>query len=576
MLKIRIIIATFIVVMLCASCSDPEYREKLVEADEMSSVDPERAMAMLDSMEAEMAAAPEHEQMYYRLLRVKAPDKAYIKHTTDSLILPIVKYYETKGDKRLLTEAYYYAGNTYRDLNDAPMALEYYQKAIDILPKNNSKLRIVLHSQTGRLFLNQNLYSKAIAAFRDGSNECYNLRDTINNIYILRDLAYTYNKIQRKDSCLYYYNKAYLLAREINNTHLCVGVLGQMASFYIDNGDLAKAKECLSPALNERRDINKSPNYCMALKIYMGTNQYDSAYYYGNELLTIGTIYAKQTASMYLTELYLMDKDYGNAIKSLKLFNEYTDSVKRITATETVNRINSLYNYNLRERENMMLKAKNSRNVSIIVVITAVCCVVISVFIVYIHRNRQKQRLQAENMKQLKNKLFEQSEEYIQKNNEKIGILEYELNKVSEENKMLIERLEEQRTDLILANEAAIRKKARNEAARVRLFATDIYNTINEYIIRKKIITDSEWTEVDRVVNQEIENFRVNLYSYYNISLHEYHICLLIRMGIQPKDMANLLGCTTSAVSKARKRLQEKFFGDSGSSKDFDVFVNSL
>lgn len=166
MLKIRIIIATFIVVMLCASCSDPEYREKLVEADEMSSVDPERAMAMLDSMEAEMAAAPEHEQMYYRLLRVKAPDKAYIKHTTDSLILPIVKYYETKGDKRLLTEAYYYAGNTYRDLNDAPMALEYYQKSERALPDDSDpKAMSRLHNQQGLLFLLQMLNDEAIRHF---------------------------------------------------------------------------------------------------------------------------------------------------------------------------------------------------------------------------------------------------------------------------------------------------------------------------------------------------------------------------------------------------------------------------
>lgn len=402
------------------------------------------------------------------------------------------------------------------------------------------------------------------------------LKDTAMMAYCMNNIAYAFSENKQMDSSFIYYKKAYGLAKAQKNNKVTLHILGQIASYYTRAKDYETAYKYIKIALNDVDASSKSSFYSIASEVYMKKGQTDSAFFYCMKALEIGTVHAKQSACRRLMEMYLAKKDYDNSVKYLKLFKLYTDSVNTITTTESVNRINSLYNYNLREKENLMLKAKSSNILSFTFAIISLLCVTISIFIIYIFRSRQKEHIQEERFKRIKKELLEQSEEYIKDNEAKIKGLEEKLREISDKNKKLVERLEEQRTDLILANEAAIRKKARNEAARVRLFATDIYNTINEYIIRKKIITDSEWTEVDRVVNQEIENFRVNLYSYYNISLHEYHICLLIRMGIQPKDMANLLGCTTSAVSKARKRLQEKFFGDSGSPKDFDAFVNSL
>lgn len=101
------IITVVFAALFIASCSAPEYRRKLIEADSIASAAPEMLMQMLDSMKHEMSSAPEHEQMFYHLLCIKASDKAYIKHTSDSTILQLIKYYEKKGDNNLLSEAYY-------------------------------------------------------------------------------------------------------------------------------------------------------------------------------------------------------------------------------------------------------------------------------------------------------------------------------------------------------------------------------------------------------------------------------------------------------------------------------------
>lgn len=573
--KITYIIAS-VIVLLSFSCSRFEYRKSLIVADSLTATNPQRAVAMLDSMAPMMAGAPKHEQMFHRLLQIKAADKSYIKHSSDSTILSLVEYYETKGDKTLLPEAYYYAGNIYRDLNDAPRALEYYQKAAEITPEENLKLKGRIYFQSGRLLLNQALYSQAIDIYKKTLYYDTRRNDSIDIIDTSRDLAYIYNKDGQKDSCLHYYNEAYRLAKETNNIRLKMSVLAQMASFYIENKDYVKAKECLQPELNANFEKNRSPIHTMALKIYMNTQQYDSAHFYAKELLKVGTIYARQTASRCLTELALRENNNEDAIKYLRLFNEYTDSVKTITATESVNRMNSLYNYNLREKENLILKADNANKKLTLAITISLIFTLFVILITYIYRNKQKQKLQTERLKRLKKVLYEQSAEYIQKNNEKITALEQEIKRTSNENLLLIERIEEQRADLILANETAIRKQAKNESAKARIATTDIYKSIQNHIKRDKVINAQEWKELDEMINREIIDFKTNLYSYYNISPHEYHICMLIRLEFPPTDIATLLGCTTSAVSKARKRLQEKFFSDEGTPKDFDIFIKTL
>ena len=570
LLIITIIIAFFY------SCYGPKYRKGLTEADSITSVNPQRAMAMLDSMKQEMADAPENEQMYHKLLCIKASVKAYITPTSDSTILPIVEYYETTGDKKLLPEAYYCAGRTYQNLNDAPRALEYYQKAIDLTSENNLKMKSALYFHSGRLFLNQALYNKALDMYKNTLVCDTKLNDSINIIHTLRDLAYTYNKNNQKDSSLYYYKKAYEVAENMDNKQMKMSVLAQMSAFYIDIGDYKKAKECLQPELSANIKLELSPDYVMALKICMNTSQYDSAHFYAQELLKIGTVYAKQTASRYLTELALKEKNYNNAEEHLKQFNIYTDSVKIITATESVNRMNSLYNYNLREKENLTLKAENANRKFTFTIVLSGVFILAFVLFTYIYYNRQKQKQQTERLKRLKKELYKQSEEYIRKNEEKINTLEQELKITSDKNMLLVERIEEQRTDLMLANEAAKRKLAKKESTKTRLTATDIYKTIQDHIKREKVINTKEWNALENVIIQEIDDFKNHLHSYHNISHHEYHICMLIRLDITPKDIATLLGCTPSAVSKARKRLQEKFFSDKGTPKDFDNFIKSL
>lgn len=91
--------------------------------------------------------------MYYRLLSIKADDKAYFPLTSDSSIIPVLQYYIKKNDKRHLPEAYFYAGQIYRDWGDTPQALDCFDKASNAIGNDSCfELRSLIFSQMGRFY----------------------------------------------------------------------------------------------------------------------------------------------------------------------------------------------------------------------------------------------------------------------------------------------------------------------------------------------------------------------------------------------------------------------------------------
>lgn len=84
--------------LLCFyACDRKPYPQSLIIADSLASIQPDSAIALLKTLEDNIKTESESTQMYYRLLCIKANDKAYIRHTSDSLILLVLHYYIEKG-----------------------------------------------------------------------------------------------------------------------------------------------------------------------------------------------------------------------------------------------------------------------------------------------------------------------------------------------------------------------------------------------------------------------------------------------------------------------------------------------
>lgn len=202
--------------------------------------------------------------------------------------------------------------------------------------------------------------------------------------------------------------------------------------------------------------------------------------------------------------------------------------------------------------------------------------VLVLAFLLYVLRNRYKQMEQLTRIKRLRRYLYSQSNDFVIENNKKIAILENELRKMNDKSGFQHERLEEQKVDLLLTNQTVEWKWVKKKTARNRLMSSDIYRRILDYVENQKVLSDKDWEDLHLKLNEEYCDFKRHLQSYHFMSEHEYHVCMLIKMELPPSSMAILLGCTVSAVSKARSRLYDKFFGKGGTAKEFDEFIKSL
>ena len=139
--------------------------------------------AVIDSLVAiDPATLGEFDRHYYNFLTVKARDKAYIVHTSDSLILDVINHF---GHSPKMAEALYYAGRVYSDLGDYPTALRYFHDALEQLPEDTPQtdLRNRVLSQTGRLLARLQLYSRALPFAEEALTLSINAKDTVNIFY---------------------------------------------------------------------------------------------------------------------------------------------------------------------------------------------------------------------------------------------------------------------------------------------------------------------------------------------------------------------------------------------------------
>ena len=89
-------------------------------------------------------------------------------------------------------------------------------------------------------------------------------------------------------------------------------------------------------------------------------------------------------------------------------------------------------------------------------------------------------------------------------------------------------------------------------------------------------LTEKDWQQLEQTVNGVFPHFNARLSELCKMGHHDYHVCLLIKVGLQPKDIANLTDHSPESVSSTRRRLYIRAFGQKGTPKDWDSVVLSL
>lgn len=284
-MKSRVLVLLMAVCAMLAACVGSRHDSRLDTVAAMVSDRPEEAMLRLDSIGYPGLSEPDRH--LYDLLSIKAADKAYIRHTSDSLILDVIDLYGSHRETGLYPEALYYGGRVYSDLGDYPTAIKYFHEALDAIPTNkeNLKFRSNVLSQTGRLLWELRVYSEAISYLNE-SNKIDALfpDDAFGIAYNHHLIASAYLYTNKLDSARFHMDEAIrysaLLPAE-DQANIKVG----MGQLFLEEGKIDSALNIIRPLPYEVDSVCLNYSLANACEIYLAAGIKDTAYMYARQLI---------------------------------------------------------------------------------------------------------------------------------------------------------------------------------------------------------------------------------------------------------------------------------------------------
>ena len=566
---IRILIGILAICLLMSGCSEAEHDARLKEIAEIVSDYPQEALLSLDSIDCQKLS--ESERHYYDLLTIKAKDKTYIQHTSDSLVLDVISYYENNPQSSLYAEALYYGGRVYRDMGDVPTALQYFHKALDNIPEDSQSLNLKARvlSQTGRLLQGISLYDEAIPYIEKSLKICELNKDTTNIVYELQLLGGTYLRARKYRLAEYYFNRAIEMSSNLPISFKAKSKM-YLADVKYQVGQLDSALILIRNTPDLVNPIARNRALASASEIYLAKGVLDSAYMYAHELINSPDSNNKVIGyqNLLLPELQKfipLDTIYQYIDEYRGLLENYYDSNESQLAMNQHN----FYNYQLHEREKQSAQKEKDKFLGWLYIISiAAVILVITVLALNINRKKQQLRLHEalDNISELKSSL---------NNNSSADSSESQPKDIAKETttESLRNRL---RSELL----GIYNKDKRQVEIPSAILKSEAYKELQSYVASGKILPlDSQlWEQVESAVIESSPNFKYNLQLLTggNLSSQDYRMALLIKCGITPTQMISLLGRTKGTVSYRREALCYKVFDQKLGSKVIDGIIRLL
>ena len=408
----------------------------------------------------------------------------------------------------------------YVEQGDAPQALACLKEAAH--KATHDSLRAMVYNEMGSLLFNEGLQEQALDAYLMAYQANCRLGDTIGMAYNQADIANVYRTREADDSCVYYFDQAVELAHSQGDSLLVTDIQNQLAGYYLWHQDYGKARPLLFTGL---RDSIAGGLCFMLADLYHHTGLQDSARYYCQLLLKEEDTGLRQMAHKWLAEILLAEGHTAEAAQHLEQYELLTDSLMQETDTEALHRVSALYDYSQREQENARLQ----RRVIVIAAVAAVLLMLLLAVLLYFSRRRLQYRMK---LQQLEHLLTDYRKDYT---------------KTAERQQQI-------------------------------LTETPICQRINRLLgdSRHPSMTNEDWHILEDTFMKVQPSFLNRLREFHRFSSHELHICLLLRLRLQPAAIGQLTAHSKQSISSTRSRLFEKVFGQKGTPAQWDEFILSL
>lgn len=511
----QILLLLLTVITVACRQRQNDFPTLLTEADSVSASDPLRALGMLDSIAPLMSGADSTTQMYHALLRVKAQDRAYIRHTTDSQILPVISYFERHPVGDLLAWAYCYGGRVCRDLGDTPRALRYLELSLDCLSDGrNPDLRQRVLSQLGYVFYYQYLFDESRSVKRDviAGDSVAGRYDRMVTCYA--DIARCYIAEEQYDSAVLAAHHAGDVAHlhDLTRMQPALDLLNAQVASY--SGQNAEALSLIAPWLADATLADATPYLAVAIRALMATARYAEAEPLCRQLLSQphASRSNRATALRHLSAISLRQGRQAEALSWQREAMALLDTMRQAETEEKVMLVGSYYRSQQRERQLAQLEREKSAAESRLYILCSVLvCALLAAGAIWLQYKRRQAEAQ-------------------------------------------------------LSRERAI----------TAFRSSDLCQRLYALCYAQHPIPPELWTEVEDYLSQSLPGFLPRLHQLTTFSETEWHLSLLTRLGFRNVDIATLLCKHRSAISQSKKRLYAKVNGVEGKAEDWDRMVGEF
>ena len=580
-MKEKVIYLLLILLILASCAGNRKYDDLMLRADSIMDVDDDLAtvaIRMLDGIKPQLPEFSQSQKMRYELLRHKAMNKACITFTSDSVMKEVVDYYDHHGSANERMLANYVLGCVYRDLHEAPMALEYYNKATEQADTTAADCDYGtlyrVYSQMGFLFSKQYLPYQELNAFDKAEKYAYLAKDTLNAIINYQNKGDAYGYLGKKDSVIAINLQAAKLFKKHGNDYAAAIAFGCNYDYYIEKKDSINAKKAFeaynSTGYEGNSNYEDAKAYVLYQKgtYYLFVNKQDSAYDNLSLSFKMCKSYSiKAATTKALAQYYAKVNQPAMAMKYALQSSEYNDS-DLIEARKTqLQQVQAMYDYSRNQEiaKNAEQKAERSTRMNYMIVLS---CLMLFLLLSYIYRKQiaiKKKKiavsklLYEDSLLKLK-RLQDERAKLVAENDNKLAQVIMEKENTISKLKAEITHIQE-RYSLSSVSDADLILKD-----------SSIYKKIKFIEVHpKEKMCEEDWKELADTIEEVVPNFIPVLKNKLNDK--DYQICLLVRLGFSTSLVARLLGLSDAAISKSRKTMLKKICRKEGKPKEFDEYI---
>ena len=501
----------------------------------------------------------------------------------DTMMQRAVAYYKEHGTNNERMEAYYLLGSVYRDLHEAPRAMEAFLNGIiaadttsedcryDILTRLYGQKSDILHKQklyqqsaeTEKLVYKYAVLAKdtlfmvasqwgrfgehfAFADYQTIADECWDVLE------------------ESKRLGLYKYGAKWLCTSVLANMELGrVEDAQKLLSIYEQHSGCVdlKSHECSFPIY-----------YYAKGRVLAAVGQLDSAeYFYRKELEQAPDWNNREAAYRGLRLVFEKMGQLDSLCKYAPLQCDAVDSAYQEMLSQNLQNLQELYDNNRLQAENNRkeLQLQESRRKALYTWCALAFVLVCALFTILYLRSWYKQRITSAELN------LERANAELEERENNLAALRDELAKVNdEEEKQRLageveqaERETEEQRRIVKQDQEKLdklRKRAKTDSMTLRgqYCTTPVFQSLSYKIETNKAATEQDYKLIQKaLLERDPDMLHRFVMSYSTPSETELHVFLLLRFGMTKKEASLLIPCSKSAVTNSCNRLFHKANG---------------